>query len=71
MITINILLGVLVLLFGYRYYELCEDMQKMREDIDKLKKEIDRVDVFRYSGHTELKEQLKDIRNKLNPLSYD
>jgi predicted nuclease with TOPRIM domain len=51
MITINILLGVLVLLLGYRYYELCEDIQKIREDIDRLEK-------LRYNGHAELKDDI-------------
>jgi hypothetical protein len=64
MITINILLGVLVLLLGYRYYELCEDIQKIREDIDRLER-------LRYNGHAELKDELKTIRNQVNPLSYD
>ena len=64
MITINILLGVLVLLLGYRYYELCEDIQKIREDIDRLEN-------LRYNGHAELKDELKTIRNQFNPLSYD
>jgi hypothetical protein len=64
MITINILLGVLVLLLGYRYYELCEDLQKIREDIVRLEN-------LRYNGYAELKDELKIIRNQFNPLSYD
>jgi hypothetical protein len=64
MITINILLGVLVLLLGYRYYELCEDIQKIREDIVRL-------EILRYNGYAELKDELKTIRNQFNPLSYD
>jgi hypothetical protein len=64
MITINILLGVLVLLLGYRYYELCEDIQKIREDIVRLEN-------LRYNGYAELKDELKIIRNQFNPLSYD
>ena len=64
MITINILLGVLVLLLGYRYYELCEDIQKIRENIDRLEN-------LRYNGYAELKEEIKTIRSQSNPLSYD
>jgi cell division protein FtsL len=64
MITINILLGVLVLLLGYRYYELCEDIQKIRENIDRLEN-------LRYNGYAELKDEIKTIRSQLNPLSYD
>ena len=64
MITINILLGLLVLLFGYRYYELCEDIQKIREDIHRLEN-------LRYNGYAELKDEIKTIRNQVNPLSYD
>ena len=64
MITINILLGVLVLFLGYRYYELCEDIQKIRENIDRLEN-------LRYNGYAELKEEIKTIRSQLNPLSYD
>ncbi len=58
MITINILLGVLVLLLGYQYYELCEDIQKIREDIDRLEK-------LRYSGHAELKDDIYRLKKEL------
>ena len=64
MITINILLGVLILLLGYRYYELCEDIQKIRENIDRLEN-------LRYNGYAELKDEIKTIRSQLNPLSHD
>lgn len=57
MITINILLGVLVLLLGYRYYELCEDIQKIREDIDRLEK-------LRYNGHAELNDDIYRLKKE-------
>jgi len=57
MITINILLGVLILLLGYRYYELCEDIQKIREDILKL-------DNLRYNGYAELKDDIYRLKKE-------